>query len=127
MRTPLPQSQALEAEQQRGRALQRAAQTESILSTLQKEMLDLTADGLRVREELDSVREELVASRARVAQLDDELRQKEDERARERHEVQASFVLGESRTLSSRTRRRVIKEDVQGVREEGKEEEGERV
>ena len=52
-------------------------------------MLDLTADGLRVREERDRVREDLAAARARAADFEEALQKKEDERARERQEVQA--------------------------------------
>ena len=60
--------------------MKRAAQTESVLATLQNEMLDLTADGLRVREELDGVRGDLSAARAQVSALEGEIAKMEDER-----------------------------------------------
>jgi hypothetical protein len=55
-------------------------------------MLDLTADGLRVRGELDGVRGDLSAARERVAELEGEVAQLEEERVAERQEAQARSV-----------------------------------
>lgn len=52
-------------------------------------MLDLTADGLRVRGELDGVRGDLSTSRERIAELEGEVAKIEEERVSERQEAQA--------------------------------------
>ena len=43
--------EALEAEQERGKVLKRASRAEAQVQAVQKELLDLTCDGLRMREE----------------------------------------------------------------------------
>ena len=114
--------EALGAEQERGKVLKRASRAEALVQAVQKELLDLTCDGLRMREEHEASlavaaqKEEALRSglRASEEQVQEERNQRQDilQQLRVSKRTEADFVSARSDARVAEARAMAVEKEM---------------
>jgi len=114
--------EALGAEQERGKVLKRASRAEAQVRAVKKELLDLTCDGLRMREEHEASRavaaekEEVLRSSLQVSeeQVKEERNQRQDllQQLRASKRTEADFVSARSDARVAEARAMAVEKEM---------------